>query len=48
MEEDFKQEIIDKGQFPYKKRKYQYQSIAEENMVGIDIFFFYKGIALYL
>ena len=28
-------EIIKKGQFPYGRRKYQYQSIEEENMVGI-------------
>ena len=28
-------EIVKKGQFPYGRRKYQYQSIEDEDMVGI-------------
>jgi len=35
MKDSFKQEIINEGQFPYKKRKYQYQSIEDEDMKGI-------------
>ena len=35
MEQSLKEEIIEEGQFPYKKRKYQYQSIEEEAMIGI-------------
>ena len=35
MNDNLKEEIIKKSQFPYGKRKYQYQSIDEENMRGI-------------
>jgi len=35
MKDNFKKEIIEKSQFPYGKRKVQYQSIEEENMKGI-------------
>jgi len=35
MKQPFKDEIIKEGQFPYKRRKYQYQSIEEEGMLGI-------------
>jgi len=32
---DLKKEIIEKSQFPYKRRKYQYQSMKEEGLLGI-------------
>lgn len=35
MEDKLKTEIISEGQFPHKRRKYQYQSIEDENMSGI-------------
>ena len=35
MNNHLKNKIIEEGQFPFKRRKYQYQSIKEENMVGI-------------
>ena len=35
MKEKLKQQIIEEGQFPFKRRKYQYQSIDEEEMIGI-------------
>lgn len=35
MEQSLKNEIVREGQFPYKRRKHQYQSIEEEGMVGI-------------
>jgi 2-polyprenyl-3-methyl-5-hydroxy-6-metoxy-1,4-benzoquinol methylase len=35
IEDELKEEIIKEGQFPYKKRKHQYQSIDEEKMNGI-------------
>lgn len=35
MKQSLKNKIVKEGQFPYKRRKYQYQSIKEENMIGI-------------
>ena len=35
LKNQLKDEIIKEGQFPYRRRKYQYQSIEEENMIGI-------------
>jgi len=35
MKQSLKNDVIREGQFPYKRRKYQYQSIEEENMIGI-------------
>lgn len=44
---EIKDYIIKKAQFPYGRRKYQYQSIEEENMIGIrDMKHRYKVLKL--
>ena len=47
MDESLKKEIIDNGQFPFHRRKCQYQSIEDESMPGIrDMLHRYEILSL--